>query len=132
MTVRASRLRLFAKRLRRNQTDAERKLWMRLRARQVNGLKFRRQHPIGRYIVDFCCPEHQLVVELDGGHHASKIQADRRRTEFLVQLGYRVLRFWDHEVLTNPEAVLEQIAEAVTHPHPNPLPVRERERKLQH
>ncbi len=91
---------------------------MGLRARQLNGVKFRRQHPIGRYIVDFCCPERRVVVELDGGHHASQIQADQRRTEFLVQLGYRVLRFWDHEVLTNPDAVLEQIAEAVTHPHP--------------
>lgn len=94
MAERKPKLRLYARQLRRSQTDAERKLWTRLRARQVNGLKFRRQHPIGRYIVDFCCPEHQLVVELDGGHHARQARADEHRTKFLVQLGYRVLRFW--------------------------------------
>lgn len=80
-----------ARRLRREQTDAERKLWARLRARQVSGVKFRRQHQIGRYITDFCCPEHRLVVELDGGHHAHQTQSDQRRTDFLVQLGYQVL-----------------------------------------
>jgi very-short-patch-repair endonuclease len=98
--------------MRNEQTDAERKLWMCLRTRQVNGLKFRRQHPIGRYIVDFCCSERYLVVELDGGHHASQAQADQRRTAFLAQRGYRVLRFWDHEVLVNTEAVLQRIADA--------------------
>src|SRR3989442_1833042 len=107
-----------AKRLRRDETDAERKLWMRLRDRQLNGLKFRRQQPIGRYVVDFFCPERRLVIELDGGHHADQVQADQRRTEFLNTAGYRVLRFWDHEVLANTDAVLQQIAAAVNPPHP--------------
>src|SRR5438132_13832939 len=99
---------VHANRLRRDQTDAERKLWMRLRDRQLNGLKFRRQQPIGRYIVDFFCAEYRLVIELDGGQHVDQIQADKRRTEFLNKVGYRVLRFWDHEVLTEPEAVLQK------------------------
>ena len=115
-------LHLHAKRLRRDETDAERKLWLRLRDRQVNDLKFRRQQPIGRYIVDFFCPEHRVVVELDGGHHADQVQADQRRTDFLNKAGYRVLRFWDNEVLTDAEAVLERIVEALNTPHPNPLP----------
>jgi very-short-patch-repair endonuclease len=112
------------KRLRRDQTDAERKLWMRLRDRQLNGLKFRRQQPIGRYVVDFCCPECRLVIELDGGHHASQVQKDQRRTEFLNKAGYRVLRFWDNEVLTEPEAVLQKIAHELNHPSPLPSPSR--------
>src|SRR5438128_9374943 len=113
---------LQAKRLRRDETDAERKLWMRLRDRQMNGLKFRRQQPIGRYIVDSFCPEHQLVIELDGGHHADQNQADQRRTEFLNKAGYRVLRFWDNEVLTEPESVLQKIADELNHPSPLPSP----------
>src|SRR3989344_2565986 len=96
-------LRGNARRLRRSQTDAERKLWLSLRARQITSAKFRRQHPIGRYIVDFCFPEHCLVVELDGGQHAAQLSRDRHRSEFLVQRGYRVLRFWDHEVLKNTD-----------------------------
>ncbi len=106
-----------ARSLRGEETDAERKLWSRLRARQVGGIKFRRQHPIGKYIADFCCPERKLVVELDGGQHIAQAEADHRRTAFLRKRGYRVLRFWDNDVLANIEVVLEQIAEAVTHPH---------------
>lgn len=90
----------------------------------MNGFKFRRQQPIGRYIVDFFCPESKLVVELDGGHHASQIQADQRRTEFLTKAGYRVLRFWDNEVLTNTEAVLQKIVNELNHPSPLPSPSR--------
>jgi len=108
----ATSLEFYAKRLRHDETDAERKLWMYLRDRQVKGFKFRRQHPIDCYIVDFCCPECHLVVELDGGHHVSQTQADQRRTEHLNQLGYRVSRFWDHEVLADTEAVLQHIADA--------------------
>ena len=107
----ATSLEFYAKRLRCGQTDAERKLWMHLRSRQMNGFKFRRQYPIGRYIVDFCCPERLLVVELDGGHHTNQTQTDQRRTEYLTRLGYRVLRFWDHEVLSDLEAVLQRIAD---------------------
>ena len=106
----ATSLEFYAKRLRCGQTDAERKLWMHLRSRQMNGFKFRRQHLIGRYIVDFCSPERHLVVELDGGHHTGQTHTDQRRTEYLTRLGYRVLRFWDHEVLVDTEAVIQRIA----------------------
>ncbi len=109
--------------LRRRQTDCERVLWRQLRDRQIHHAKFRRQHPIGSYIADFCCPAHWLVVEVDGGHHATHIPADERRTEFLIHRGYRVLRFWDHEVLGNLEAVLQAIEKALSHPHPHPLPL---------
>ena len=119
-------LRSYAKELRRKQTDAERVLWMRLRARQVNGLKFRRQHPIGRYIADFCCPEKCLVIEIDGGQHMNRTFADERRTEFLVQEGYRVLRYWNHDVLVAPEAVLQHIIQETESPSPRPLPERAR------
>ena len=117
-----------ARALRREQTDAERMLWSHLRDRQLLGAKFRRQHPIGPYIVDVCCPERRLVVEVDGSHHAQRIESDRQRTDFLVRQGYRVLRFWDHDVLVNTEVVLEEIARAVADPHPSPLPGRERGR----
>ncbi|MEK6561949.1 MAG: endonuclease domain-containing protein [Candidatus Binatota bacterium] len=117
-----------AKRLRRNETDAERKLWMQLRSRQMNGTKFRRQQPIGRYIVDFFCPESRLVVELDGGHHANQAEADMRRTEFLTKAGYRVLRFWDNEVLSETAAVLQKIVGELNHPSPRPLPQGAREK----
>src|SRR5262245_48292532 len=95
-----------ARHLRRDQTDAERKLWARLRDRQLFGAKFRRQHPIGRFVADFCCAERLLVVELDGGQHATQREADRRRSDFFAAKGYRVIRFWDHEVLQEADAVL--------------------------
>jgi very-short-patch-repair endonuclease len=117
----------FARSLRRNQTDAERCLWNLLRAGQVNGLKFRRQHPIGSYIVDFYCATHRLIIELDGGQHAEEAERDALRTRWLNLHGYRVLRFWNHEVLTQSEAVLEAILLAAKNPHPTPLPGRERE-----
>ena len=113
-----------ARKLRESQTDVEGKLWSRLRDRQVHGVKFRRQHPIGPFIVDFCCFEKGLVVELDGGHHAERNAADKRRTGFLERHGYRVLRFWDNDVLDNFDGVLERISEAVESPHPGPLPLR--------
>ena len=120
-----------ARHLRRDQTDAERKLWLRLRDRQVKGAKFRRQHPMGRYVADFCCPDRMLVVELDGGQHLAQAEADQRRTAFLRELGYRVLRFWDNDVLAETDVVLQQIAEAVSDPHPGPLPNRERGRRME-
>lgn len=98
-----------ARKLRRDQTEAERRLWARLRAHQVHSAKFRRQHPIGGYVLDFCCLEQGLVVELDGSQHAIGTEADRRRTAFLIQRGYRVLRFWDNEVMAQLDAVLERI-----------------------
>jgi adenine-specific DNA-methyltransferase len=77
---------------------------------------------IDNFIVDFCCPEHKLVVEVDGGQHAMSVKADEWRTASLAQRGYRVLRFWDHDVLTNGDAVLQQIVAALIDPHPSPLP----------
>ena len=106
---------------RRGQTDAERLLWAKLRDRRLDGVKFRRQHPIGPYITDFCCPEGRLVVEVDGGQHAQRAASDEDRTQYLAEAGYRVLRFWNPEVLTQTQAVLERISEALTDPHPNPL-----------
>ncbi|HEY3304404.1 MAG TPA: endonuclease domain-containing protein [Candidatus Binatia bacterium] len=121
-------LRERARRLRRDQTEAERRLWTRLRARQLCGVKFRRQYPIGSFIVDFCCFEHRLVIELDGGQHARQTAADQRRSAVLVSFGYRVLRFWDNEVMEDIDAVLQQIMQAVDDskpaldPSPGPSP----------
>jgi very-short-patch-repair endonuclease len=112
-------LRRYARRLRRDQTDAERKLWSRLRDRRLSGVRFRRQHPIGPFIVDFCSIEANLVIELDGGQHALQARSDAARTEFLRRQGYRVLRFWDNEALANIDAVLQRIVEALGHPLPS-------------
>jgi very-short-patch-repair endonuclease len=120
------RPRRYARHLRANQTLAERKLWSFLRDRRLGGFKFRRQHPVGQFIADFCCVEAKLVVELDGGQHATQRDADARRTAFLEGQGYRVLRFWDNEALANTSGVLDRIVEALD-PHPGPLPGRERE-----
>ncbi len=98
--------------LRKNQTDAENALWKELRMQQLNDVHFRRQHPIGHYIVDFCSPLKKIIIEVDGGQHLEQEAYDQRRTEFLEQEGYRVLRFWDHEVLTELEAVLQVIFDA--------------------
>jgi lysyl-tRNA synthetase class 2 len=101
-----------ARELRRNQTDAELELWMRLRGRQL-GAKFRRQHRIGPYIADLCCVERRLVVELDGGQHSAQIEADQKRSAFMESHGFRVLRFWNDQVLTDTDGVLEQILAAL-------------------
>lgn len=126
MAERATTTRDLSRRLRREQTDVERKLWSRLRSRNLGGAKFRRQHPIGPYIADFCYPERGLVIELDGGHHAQQAESDRHRQAFLETNGYRVLRFWNNEMMGNLDGVLERIAEATSNPHPSPLPERER------
>lgn len=120
-----------ARRLRRNQTDAERVLWFRLRDRRLAGLKFRRQMPLGRYVADFCCESARLVVELDGGQHAESPEEDARRTQAIETMGYLVLRFWNDDVLRNTEGVLEAILDALDKltpgpPHPHPLPKGER------
>ncbi|MCH8191413.1 MAG: DUF559 domain-containing protein [Chloroflexi bacterium] len=113
-----------ARALRRRAPDVEMRLWRLLRAGQIGGAKFRRQHPIGPYFADFYCHRAKLVVELDGGGHAEDAQseADARRTAWLQHRGLRVLRFWDNDVLQNPEGVLERIMAAVVSPHPRPLP----------
>ncbi len=118
----------YARGLRRRQTDAERRLWARLRDRRLLGVRFARQVPIGPYIVDFCCREQRLIVELDGGQHATRADYDAGRTAFLEGLGYRVLRFWDNEALRNTDGVLQRIPQALssaqTRPSPRPSPQR--------
>ena len=112
------------KRLRRNSTDAEKKLWLHLRSAQL-GCKFRRQHEILGYIVDFVCLDRQLIVELDGGQHAQRAEYDARRTASLSTLGFKVLRFWNDDVLRDTQRVLAAIHAALIQalpPHPNPLP----------
>ena len=92
--------------LRKRSTDAEQMLWGALRNRRFLGLKFRRQHSIGPYIVDFACTEKKLAIELDGGYHEYVEQADEQRQQFLEEAGYRVLRFRNDEVMSDVEAVL--------------------------
>ena len=95
--------------LRREQTPAEEKLWNRLRGRETGGFKFRRQFPVKGYIADFCCPERKLIIELDGEQHSEQQEYDSARTAALGRWGYKVLRFWNSEVLERPEEVLEAI-----------------------
>src|SRR5215469_14280694 len=102
-----------ARRLRRDSTEAEKRLWYRLRARQIEGAKFVRQDPIGPYVVDFACRQRRLIVELDGGQHATDTR-DAVRDQWLSERGYRVLRFWNNDVLSNTEGVLETIAAALS------------------
>jgi len=99
----------FARNLRKNQTDAENLIWRHLRRKQVEGLRFKRQQPIGKYIVDFVFLEKRLILEIDGGQHDIEKEKDEQRTNWLMSEGYRVLRFWNNEVLTNIEGVLETI-----------------------
>ena len=107
-------LRAIAKRLRKRQTDAENLLWNRLRAKQINGLRFRRQEPVGQYIDDFLNYEVRMVIEVDGGQHAEQKKVDKERDDWLASQGFKVLRFWDNDVLTNVEGVLEKIKDQVT------------------
>jgi very-short-patch-repair endonuclease len=104
-------------------TDAETRLWMSLRAHRLDGLSFRRQTPVGRFIVDFVCHDHKLIVEVDGGQHA-KSTKDIERDRWLASRGYRILRFWNSDVLKNRNAVLEMIVAAAREvtPLPNPPP----------
>jgi very-short-patch-repair endonuclease len=120
-----------ARALRSNPTEAEKFLWRRLRYEQVDGFKFRRQAPIGGYIVDFVCFQARLVIELDGGQHAEQFERDAERTSWLESEGFSVLRFWNNEVFDNIEGVEERIRLALaqageSHPHPDPPPSRGR------
>lgn len=101
-----------ARGLRRTMTDAERRLWSVLRNRQLAGCKFRRQHPVGIYALDFAAPERRLAIEVDGGQHAGSA-SDQVRTRCLEQQGWRVLRVWNNDVLANTEGVMRQIVEAL-------------------
>ena len=107
------KLRLRARELRLGATDAERLLWSRLRLRQLKGFRFRRQHPIDHYIADFACIDARLVVELDGAHHIDQVDADQRRSDDLQALGFRVIRFWNDDVLLRTEHVLQAIFDAL-------------------
>ena len=98
-----------ARELRRQSTDAERMLWSKLRNRGLRGVKFRRQAPIGAYIVDFVSMERKLIIELDGGHHADQRESDDTRTRRLESRGFRVVRFWNSDVLRQPDSVLEAL-----------------------
>ena len=102
-----------AKALRKNQTEAELRLWYHLRTHRFEGAKFKRQKPVGPFIVDFVCLEYRLVVELDGGQHAEDVDYDARRDAWLAAQGYRVLRFWNNQVMQELPAVLERISEAM-------------------
>lgn len=120
----------LARGLRSRMTDAERLLWRHLRGRHFQQWKFRRQHSLSRYIVDFVCLPARLVIELDGGQHLENVWDDEERTKALGALGFRVVRFWNDDVLTRTDAVLEEILKALSQvpPHPSPLPVGEREK----
>ena len=113
------------RRLRKYATDTEQRLWEHLRDKQIEGFKFRRQQPVGRYVVDFVNLEKKVVVELDGGQHAINA-GDKIRDEWLRAEGYKVLRFWDNQGFSNLEGVLETIRNALLTPHPDPLPQEER------
>ena len=113
-----------ARTLRRSFTDAEQRVWRLLRNRTLQDFKFRRQHPIGPYVADFVCLEQRLIIEVDGSQHAEQAHYDSQRTTRFEAAGYRVLRFWDNDVLTNTESVMQAIYGALrAAPHPNPLPV---------
>ncbi len=110
------------RRLRKNMTDAETSLWHAINREQLEGCKFRRQHPFLDYVLDFVCLKRRLVVEVDGGQHLES-RADGLRDKRLAEAGFRVLRFWNNDVLNNKEGVLEAIRAALLvqpHPHPNP------------
>ena len=101
----------FARQLRSAPTDAEIRLWSRLRRKQLDGFRFRRQQPIGPYIVDFFCPDAKLIVEVDGGQHNVEEEKDARRTRWLEARGYRVIRFWNNDVLSNTDGVVLTVLE---------------------
>ena len=114
----------FAKSLRQSMTDAEQLLWRHLRAHRLNGEKFRRQQPLGPYIVDFVHFSARLIVEADGGQHNSSTR-DTQRDAWLEQQGFTILRFWNNEILNNTDAVLAVIFDAVSRPlSPSPSPAR--------
>ncbi|MES2068780.1 MAG: endonuclease domain-containing protein [Pseudomonadota bacterium] len=107
-------LRGWARELRAQMTDAETLLWQLLRNRRIANAKFRRQHPVGRYILDFYCDEKKLAIELDGGQHSERADYDRQRDAWLSAKGIQVLRFWNNQMLAETENVLEEIYRKLT------------------
>ena len=113
----------LARKLRHQSTDAERMLWKYLRAHRMAGYKFKRQVVIEPYIVDFMCLEARLIVEADGGQHLEQVKDDLKRSRFLESLGYKVVRFWNHEILCDIHSVLERIHSClIESPSPQPSP----------
>lgn len=120
----ASRIqRQRARSLRQEQTPAELKFWYAVRDRRLEGLKFRRQVPIGNYIADFLCSEHHLIVELDGGQHADSVVRDGKRDAWLIEQGFTVLRFWNHEVLTSMDGVIVKMLATIRERDGGQLPL---------
>ena len=116
-------MKTLARKLRKESTDAERELWKHLRARRMAGFKFRRQVVIEPFIVDFACLEAKLIIEADGGQHVLQEEEDAARTAFLESQGYKVMRFWNNQILVETRAVLECIHNfLIKSPHPDPLP----------
>jgi len=114
----------IARRLRKTPTDAEKRLWSCIREKQLDGFRFRRQQSIGDYVADFFCPQAKLIVEVDGGQHADSARDDVR-TQWLESQGYRVVRFWNNDVLGNTDGVVERILEALRAGPPTPtLPLK--------
>ncbi|MEO0128469.1 MAG: DUF559 domain-containing protein [candidate division WOR-3 bacterium] len=110
----SKRLKHFARRLRRNMTDAEKLIWMKIRRKQLKGVQFYRQRIIGEYIVDFYCPKANLVIEIDGGSILeNNIKKDKARTDFFKRFGLKVIRFTDKEVFENPDGVIQKIYESL-------------------
>ena len=109
-----------SRQLRKNMTDVERLLWLKIRSRQLLGYRFRRQHPIKNYIVDFVCLDSKLIIELDGGQHIDQHDYDERRDKVLNQEGFEVLRFWNNEIIENLDGVLEVVCEHLPPSQPSP------------
>jgi len=119
-----------ARRLRTEMTDAELRLWMRLRCEQIDGYRFRRQVPMGPYVVDLVCLKARLVLEVDGSQHAKQAGLDKQRTVWLASRGFKVLRFWDNDVLQQTDGVVEVVRAALAETPSLSLPARGREPKM--
>jgi very-short-patch-repair endonuclease len=107
--------------LRNNMTDVERMLWAKIRGKQLQGFRFRRQHPLGVYIVDFICLELKLVIELDGSQHMQQQEYDMKRSQWLQKNSFTVMRFWNNDVLDNLDAVVQSIYNHLPPSQPSPL-----------
>ena len=128
-----------AKNLRKNITDSEYKLWKILKNRNFKGFKYRRQHPIGKYIVDFACLGSMLIIEIDGLHHQEQYNSDEKRSNDLKKMGFTILRFWNKDLADDFENVriaiysrLQRNTPSIMTPHPAPLPKGEREQLIHH
>lgn len=119
--IMSGKLTAAAQQLRKNLTKAENLLWQKLRNRQFEDFKFRRQQPVGSYIVDFVNFEKRMVIEVDGGQHAILKDKDKKRDAWLNAEGYAVMRFWNNEVFENLDGILEVIRDKLTTPSPSPL-----------